>query len=118
MHEDLWKKLDISERVNPFYLRADLDGDGKPGYAVLVFDKNSRQEHVALVMSGASKVGLYLSKGRNFDGWTIVDTRYLTPKLAGILRATHREAFVTKFGGPGILEYWDGKGLRSVPWGD
>lgn len=25
----------ISDRINPFYLRGDFDGDGKPDYAIL-----------------------------------------------------------------------------------
>jgi len=118
MLEDLWPRFDISERINPFYLRADLDGDGKPDYVVLVSEKSTHQEYTVLLLSSEAKVRLYPSKGRTFDGWTIVDQRYLTQHMRAVLRATHREAFVTKFGGPGILEYWDGKELKSEPWGD
>ncbi len=118
MLEDLWSRFSISERINPFYLRADLDGDGKPDYIVLVNEKGTHQEYTALLLSSEAKVRLYPSKGRTSDGWTIVDQRYLTQRTRAILRATHREAFVIKFGGPGILEYWDGKELRSQPWGD
>jgi len=116
--EDLWSKFDISERINPFYLRADIDGDGKPDYIALVDEKSTHQEYLALLLSSRAKVRLYPRKGRKFDGWTIVDQRYLTQRTRSILRATHREAFVLKFGGPVILEYWDGQDLKSEPWGD
>jgi len=104
MLEDLWKRFDVSERVNPFYLRADLDGDGKPDYVVLVVEKSSRQEYLALVMSTDSKVKLYPRTGREFDEWTVVDQRSFAQRIRNVLKSFHREAFVLKFGDPGILE--------------
>ena len=118
MIEDLWSRFDLSERINPFYLRADLDGDGHPDYIVLVNEKATNREYTVLLLSSQAKVRLYPAKGRTFDGWTIVDQRYLTPRRKAMLRSTHREALAFKFGGPGILEYWDGKDLKSEPWGD
>jgi len=34
--EKLLSTYEISTKLNPFYLRGDFDGDGKPDYAVLI----------------------------------------------------------------------------------
>ena len=45
---------EISDALNPFYLRGDFDSDGKPDYAVLVVNKKTRKRGIAVVRSGAT----------------------------------------------------------------
>ena len=71
MEKDIWKRFLICERVNPFYLRADFDGDGKPDFVVLLETADRHEEYVAVVLSSQSTVDLSPRKGRPFDGWTI-----------------------------------------------
>ena len=41
----------IVQTVNPFYLRGDFDGDGKPDYAVTVKGKHSGKLRVVMCMT-------------------------------------------------------------------
>src|SRR5215471_3270936 len=41
----------ISARINPFYLRGDFDGDGKPDYAILVVLKKDQSKGIAIWLS-------------------------------------------------------------------
>src|SRR5689334_15463829 len=45
---------EVSDSLNPFYLRGDFDGDGKPDYAVLVVNKKSRKHGIVVVRSSAT----------------------------------------------------------------
>lgn len=116
MEKDVWKRFTICARVNPFYLRADFDGDGKPDFVVLIETNDTHEEYFAFVLSSRSGVELSARKGRPFDGWTI------PPRGAWKERKNtsrpNRDAYVIKFGGPGILEYWDGTKWVSQAWGD
>ena len=47
---------ELSDAVNPFYLRADFDGDGKPDYAILVVGKNTDNRVIAICRSGSPNV--------------------------------------------------------------
>jgi hypothetical protein len=66
----------ISGKINPFYLRGDFDGDGRPDYAVLV--RNGDQQGVMLCLSGTSKPTLLGAgaafnkmKDLNFNAWQV-----------------------------------------------
>jgi hypothetical protein len=76
------KEFDPSLRINPFYLRADLDGDGKPDYAVLVTKKADGKRGFVVWLSsdatphvlGAGKPTKYGSRQEvdlDFDSWRI-----------------------------------------------
>jgi hypothetical protein len=49
------KNLEISRRINPFYLRGDFDGDGRSDFVVLVQGRSSRKEGFAFCFAGSAK---------------------------------------------------------------
>ena len=55
----------ISGRINPFYLRGDFDGDGKPDYAVLVLSNKDHSRGIAIWLSSQAKI-FVLGAGRPF----------------------------------------------------
>jgi hypothetical protein len=63
----------LSDEVNPFYLRGDLDGDGKPDYAILVTAKGSDKRFVLISRSGTKN--LEILAGR--DTSTVFDPEHL-----------------------------------------
>ena len=42
---------DLADNLNPFYLRGDFDGDGKPDYAILVISKDTKKRGIAVIKS-------------------------------------------------------------------
>ncbi len=46
----------ISRRINPFYLRGDFDGDGRPDYAILVTAKKDQSRGIAIWLSSKNKI--------------------------------------------------------------
>jgi hypothetical protein len=53
----------ISHRMNPFYLRANLDGDGQPDYAVLITELASKKEGIAICFGEKRKETKILGAG-------------------------------------------------------
>jgi hypothetical protein len=41
--------------INPFYLRGDFDGDGKPDYAILVLSKKDHSKGIAIWLTSQAK---------------------------------------------------------------
>lgn len=69
---------DLSDKINPFYLRGDFDGDGIPDYAVLLQDKKTHHLSIAVVRSRATKVELLgaaikIRNGVGRDSYTFDD---------------------------------------------
>jgi hypothetical protein len=48
-------RYEISRRMNPFYLRADFDGDGRVDFVVLVTEKSSKKEGFAFCFGNERK---------------------------------------------------------------
>lgn len=70
---------DLSDKINPFYLRGDFDGDGIPDYAVLVRNKKTGHIGIAVVRSKAAKVevlgagGIGIRNGSGSDSYVMDD---------------------------------------------
>lgn len=75
-------RYDPSDRINPFYLRGDFDGDGKPDYAVLIKAKshgklgfavwlNARTTPIILGAGRRVRYGSGLEEDLDFDVWRV-----------------------------------------------
>ena len=120
------RQYKISGRINPFYLRGDFDGDGRPDYAVLI--TNPKSERGIAVCRAASRgpeivgAGVALNKlaDFDFDAWMVFTRR---PVERGV-----GERPPPKLQGDGIsiiwsesasaLLYWDGRKMRWYQQGD
>jgi len=121
---------DFSSRINPFYLRGDFDGDGKPDFAVLIVSKSHHEDGIAMCLSSLHKVeivgaGVEFYKWRNktfgfFDAWQVYAKSSVQqgvgegppPKLVGeaiLLEKTEAAS--------GLL-YWDGNRFLWYQQGD
>ncbi len=78
--ERLGDKYEISDRINPFYLRGDFDGDNRVDYAVLIVERATKKRGFVVVLSSQPKVqmlgaGTAVPYGAakwddlNFDSW-------------------------------------------------
>src|SRR4051812_12364798 len=113
--EGIWKRFDISERMNPFYLTGDFDGDGKPDFVVLLKSKESSREYKAFVFSSFTKVLIKERGDREFDGWEVAPRGTKAGKSRVAIPA---DGLIEKWGGPGILEVWERGKFKTYNWGD
>jgi len=117
--------FEIDYRLNPFYLRGDLDGDRKPDYAVLVKKGPNRG---IVVCRSASLKALILGAGSAFNrmadldfaSWEVFDKRQVQqgagegrpPKLIG-------EAIWVEWSErASALIYWTGRTFAWYQQGD
>jgi hypothetical protein len=72
--DDVRKRLDqvkffdyyqLSDEVNPFYLRGDLDGDGKPDYAILVMAKNTNRRFIVICRTGSKDIEILTGRDKS-----------------------------------------------------
>src|SRR5215831_4730945 len=70
--EGLWDSYALSPSVNPFFLSADFDSDGKTDYVVLIQRRNDRAIYLAFVLTGQRKVVLEANTKPPFDGWEVI----------------------------------------------
>jgi hypothetical protein len=75
-------KYEISDRINPYYLRGDFDGDGRVDYAVLLTERESGKRGMVVLLSSQAKprilgAGAPIQYGAakfddlNFDSWRV-----------------------------------------------
>ena len=123
----------LSDRINPFYLRGDFDGDGKPDYAVLVINKRLKKSALAICLSTHNAIdllgvgGTKLRVGTNEDGYDLADFDWMDawqvePRLKLVPNELNSAATIAHMAGEGLivekteaasaLIYWDGKKFR------
>jgi len=87
-------RLEISRRINPFYLRGDFDGDGKLDYVVLVQNRKSEKKGFAFCFAGANRKPHIVAAGQAialeggirrddlsaFDLWGVAESWSKKPK--------------------------------------
>ena len=129
----IFDRFSLSDRVNPFYLRGDFDGDGQQDYAVLVTDQKSKKSAMVICLSShksadvLGKSGRMIRVGTKSDGYDLEDFDWMDawqvhPRIAPIPSELNDASTVGKMVGEGIrverteaasaLVYWDGTNFR------
>ena len=122
----------LDERMNPFYLRGDFDGDGKPDYALWIKSKVGGETGIAIWLSSRHEF-IVLGAGKpfrfsgatesNFDNlniWEVYGKRPIErgaeagspPSLIGEAILVGRSE-----SGSGLI-YWAGKSFKWYQQGD
>ena len=128
---------DLSDSLNPSYLRGDFDGDGKPDYAVLVVNRQSKKHGLAVVRSSPARVdilgagGIKLRVGSGQDAYLLedfdwmdawhVESRHTTgPDLGRGLQSKMMGdgIVVEKTESASALIFWDGRSYKWRQMGD
>lgn len=114
----------LSTRINPYFLQGDFNGDGRLDVAVLVEQKRTMQQGIAILHAG-SMTPIVVGAGReignggaNFDwmdAWSI-EARDTRGKSAPTLRGD--ALLVQKLESAGGLIYWDGRTYQWRQQGD
>lgn len=114
----------LTTRINPYFLQGDFNGDGRLDVAVLVEQKRTMQQGIAILHAG-STTPIVVGAGReignggaNFDwmdAWSI-EARDIRGKSAPTLRGD--ALLVQKLESAGGLIYWDGAAYRWRQQGD
>ncbi|HSE97072.1 MAG TPA: hypothetical protein VLD57_02305 [Blastocatellia bacterium] len=113
------KKYDLSFHLNPFYLRGDFNGDGKPDLALLVKQTGSGKVGIAVIHSTTNDV-LFIGAGTetgnggdNFDWmdyWYVYDKGVVGggPGEKRAVRIKGEALFVGKSESASAVIYWNG----------
>lgn len=117
------RDFDLSDRMNPFYLRADFNGDGIADYAVLITQRETGKAGIYVCFGGTRK-GVRIAAGQSFaleggrtsdnlkpfDAWGIYEN--------GKARSGKREDLhlIAKEAGSGLLS-WTGKTFKWTQLG-
>ena len=123
------KRYEFSFHLNPFYLRGDFNGDGKPDIAILVKEKVSGKIGIAILHSGTNEV-LFIGSGtegsKGGDNFDWMDYWYVYPK--GVVHRGVGERTVPHLIGEALLVgrseaasglfYWNGKRYLWYQQGD
>jgi hypothetical protein len=121
--------LTLSNRLNPFYLQGDFDGDGRLDLAALVESAKDRKAGI-LVLLRARSDGIVLGAGRPvgdhgddfswMDVWSVYPKgpvgRGADEKVSPRLRGD--ALLVEKSEAASALLYWNGKGFGWYQQGD
>lgn len=124
------ERYDFSFHINPFYLRGDLDGDGRADIAILVKDQSTAKVGIAILRAPAHTVtvlGAGNAFGNGGDDFSRINVWRVHPK-----EKVHRGAdggpapptlrseaiFVEAAESASALIYWDGRRFRWYQQGD
>jgi len=127
--KNLDKQYAFSYHLNPFYLRGDFNGDGKPDVAILVRQTKAEKIGIAICHLATNEVfmaGAGTKMGNGGDDFEWMDYWYVRPKgVAGrgagktgppLLKG--ESLYVGKSESAGGLIYWNGKGYAWHQQGD
>lgn len=115
-------------RINPFYLHADFNGDGKPDMAVLVRNRTSGAKGIAFSLSGrdAFVIGAGVPWEPGFENFDWMDA-WQVQRKGNVAKGATGEG-PPKLKGDAILAiktesasgliWWDGKRFRWYQQGD
>ncbi len=123
--------LEIATSINPFYLRADFDGNGLVDYAVLVQGQNTGKRGVVICKDSKetfvfgsvskSKPPVSTFEDDNFitESWEIAtkeETKSIADVPGGkkIATTAKGESIVFVFEGGNLYIFWDGRAFRIV----
>ena len=128
---------DLADNLNPFYLRGDFDGDGKPDYAILVISKDTKKRGIAVIKSltagvevlGAGGAKLRVGTGSDsyllddfdwMDEWYVERKQKVSEELGSGVAATMRGEgiVVAKSESASALVFWNGKRWLWKQMGD
>jgi hypothetical protein len=128
-NRSLAKDYDICLQVNPFYLRADFNGDGKTDTAVLVKQRLSGKIGIAIIHAASDKVtllgaGTAIGNGGDdfewMDSWQVY-SKGRAAQQAGETSVPHLRGdalLVSKSEAASALIYWTGKRYAWLQQGD
>jgi hypothetical protein len=117
----------VSGRVNPFYLRGDFRGDGKPEVAVLITATATGEKGLAVCAGGPAKPVIlgagsifHQMKDLGFDAWHVYPKGVVHKGVeAGPPPVLRGEALLLEWSESASgLVYWDGKTFRWYQQGD
>jgi hypothetical protein len=129
----IFEKYRLSDRINPFYLRGDLDGDGTADYAIVLVENKSKKTEIAVCLSTKKGVeilganGVSIRVGSKSDGYDLEDFDWmdawqvhrkmtLTPSdfnaASTITRMSGEGLMVEKTESASAVIYWDGVKFR------
>jgi hypothetical protein len=128
---------DLSDSLKPSYLRCDFDGDGKPDYAVLVINRQTKKHGVAVVRSAPARVdilsagGIKLRVGSGQDAYLLEDFDWMDAWHVESRHTAGRDLgrnvgskmmgdaiVVEKTESASALIFWDGHGYKWQQMGD
>jgi len=127
---NLHARYSVYSAINPFFLSADFNGDGKPDIAVWVMEKRSRKLGVVVLHRG-NKQPFVLGAGKaweergdtflGIDMWSLIpkgetlDAMFDEPRK---VRLKNDALLLGRFESASFAVYWDGKKYASYQLSD
>ncbi len=127
--QQLDERYGFSTQINPFYLRGDFDGDAEPDVAILVHEKVSGKQGIAIVHHATKKVhvvGAASKLGNGGDDFSWMDV-WCVYRKGPVYRGIDEDAppelsaeaiYVAKSESSSAIIYWDGQEYRWYQQGD
>ena len=122
---------DVSDRINPLYLRGDFDGDGIADYAILIVEIKTKKLGIAVWLSSRRQVvilgagvpaqyGAERDDNLNFDRWRVTGTNsFDKSRSIEVPPGFHGDAiFVEKSESASGIFYWKSGRFNWLQQGD